>query len=162
MPPWRRLSLISEQQPLAEQSLELHPNVGQLQAMHDAFSRFWLLVETALPQPPTTIWRVQFETAVAEVVANIIRHAYPPEPIHLSLLAYRDRIEARSSDRGRPYLERETPPEEKARRAEALGDLAGIPEGGFGLPLVRATVDSLDYSRTQSGWNEWELAKRFG
>jgi hypothetical protein len=40
-------------------------------------------------------------------------------------------------------------------------DLAALPEGGYGLVLVRAAVDELVYARTPGGENQWRLVKRF-
>jgi serine/threonine-protein kinase RsbW len=109
---------------------------------------------------------VRFETAVAEIGSNIVRHAYPPQgeggPLRLRLQAFPDRVEAVFSDNGVPYR----PP--VSTSTPAPGDSDGVPpedafslkEGGYGLELARAAVDDLDYQRTAGGENVWRLVKR--
>lgn len=95
-----------------------------------------------------------FELGVAEIAANIVRYAYPPElqnvgGLEVRLRLYADRLEARLSDRGQPFTEPtpvETDPNE-------------LPEGGLGLPLVRRALDHVEYTRTTDGLNCWLLVK---
>ncbi len=129
--------------------------------MHEALERFWAATSRALAPPPGREWQLQFATAALEIANNIARHAYPgggePGPLALRLRAYPDRIEARFTDRGVAY----TPP--AAAPLAPLGDdldVLDIPEGGYGLALVRAAVDRLDHRRTPGGLNRWRLVKR--
>ncbi len=141
---------------LVEETLEAPARTEELAALHAVLDRFWAAVEQALPQPPPEQWRLGFATAIAEIAANIMRHAYPeraaPGALSLRLQAYSDRMEATFTDWGIPFAPPaagETPPAGRETLAE----------GGYGLALVRATVDRLDYDRSPAGENHWRLVK---
>ena len=170
---------------LAEETVVVPAVAGQLAALHAALARFWQAAGRTLARPPNTAWRLRFETAVAEVGANVVRHAYPagaaPGPMALRLRAYADRVEARFADQGVAFV----PPLQATIGAAATivetpfagcglalafpaapptapaADLSTLPEGGYGLALVRAAVDELVYARTPGGENQWRLVKRF-
>jgi anti-sigma regulatory factor (Ser/Thr protein kinase) len=72
----------------------------------------------------------------------------------LRLRLYNDRVEARFADQGVAY-------QPAAAQPIQLDDVLTLPEGGFGLVIVRAAVDWLRYRRTPAGTNCWRLAKRF-
>lgn len=95
--------------------------------------------------------RMTFSTAVVEVAGNIVAHACGSAPVEIDLLIslHPDRVEARLLDTGEPA---DLPP----------GPLAmpgPMEEHGRGLPLARAAVDELTYSRTGST-NSWRLVRR--
>lgn len=148
---------------------------ARLGVLHGLLGRFWAGVDQAVPSPPRPVCRLSFATAVAEIAANIVRHAYPAGTAHLGRLrlrlrAFPDRIEARFTDRGLPF----TSPQpiaggEAAEPAATYGgpgpdpleDVSRVAESGYGLRLARATLDELAYTRTPGGRNTWRLVKRF-
>jgi anti-sigma regulatory factor (Ser/Thr protein kinase) len=131
---------------------------GELDAIHAALDRFWNAVDAAVPRPPSWAWRCRFATAVAEIATNIIRHAYPNgsrrASMRLRMRLYADRVEASFADRGVAFV----PP---AAKDSPASDALQLPEGGYGLALVRACVDRVDHRRTPGGTNVWRLVKRF-
>jgi serine/threonine-protein kinase RsbW len=151
---------------LAEEAVVVPATAERLAALHGALARFWVAVQGAHPRPPDSAWRARFETAVAEIGANIVRHAYPPGTapgrLRLRLRAYPDRVEARFNDRGVEFSG--DPSQWGAARAPGVApgppDLADVPEGGYGLALVLQAVDRLDYARLAGGENRWRLVKR--
>ncbi len=90
--------------PLVRVAIDVPATAARLQDVHDALARFWTAVARRLGSAPPGAWRAAFETAVAEVAANIVRHAYPPGfppgTMRFRLHAYRDAIEARFADHG--------------------------------------------------------------
>ena len=130
-----------------------------LAALHTTLDRFWAAVDQAVAEPPDARWRQLLVTALAEIGANIVRHAYPagtkPGSLRFRLRLYPDRVVASFADWGLAF----------AGPAEARGalepDQLELPEGGYGLALARAAVDRLDYRRTPGGMNCWRLVKRF-
>jgi anti-sigma regulatory factor (Ser/Thr protein kinase) len=138
--------------PLAQIDLLLPATPTALAAVHAALGCFWAALAGAGVEPTTT-WRHEFTTGVAEITANIIRHAYPPGAaagsLHLRLSARRDAAIARFADRGVAFA---PPP------VAAASDL---PEGGMGLLVARACFDDLHYRRRCGAANAWRLIKRF-
>jgi serine/threonine-protein kinase RsbW len=109
---------------------------------------------SATDSPPVR-WRDLFRTAVAEIAANIVRHAYPPSqgtrPFELQVLVYDDQLVARFADRGVAW----------EPSSEALPpDPLDLPEGGLGLAVARGALDELSYRREPDGTNVWRLLKR--
>ena len=134
-----------------------------LDLLHTLLAQFWAALKgVALHVPDEQ--RHRFEIAVIEIAGNVIRYAYAqgnPGPLELALRAYRGYIEAIFTDYGRPF-ERQAAlapamPQIVESANDAKGALAGLPEGGFGLALVRMTVDRLEYERTAAGQNRWVL-----
>jgi|GEM_PF-533734 len=138
----------------------------ELATLHSALDSFWLAIENVVPHPPDQDWRLQFVTAVAEIAANIVRHAYPNGTargsICLHLRLYIDHVEACFIDEG---ITCAFPPE-----LTSLGTQTGestapslyeVTESGYGLAIARAVLDWLDYQRTGDGLNCWWLGKRF-
>jgi serine/threonine-protein kinase RsbW len=96
--------------------------------------------------------RIRFETAVIEVLGNIVEHAYRLEPsgavrrFDVSLSATDEQLVASFGDDGIPVaidLSRVTMPEEDA-------------ESGRGLALAMAALDDLQYVRAGDR-NQWTL-----
>jgi anti-sigma regulatory factor (Ser/Thr protein kinase) len=97
------------------------------------------------------------ELAIVETCSNIMRHGHPENPEHtfgISVLANDSGLDLTIRDEGPAFVfdRREMP-------AFAAGDLANWPEGGFGLPLVFATMDAVDYQHTD-GINQIRLFVR--
>ena len=129
-------------------------------AVHGALDRLWAWSGDALDREPNAAWRAEFATAVAEIAANIIRHACPAvgdrcEP-HLVMAVHLKGIEATFTDRGVPCRVPIPvgPPIVSPDQPKAW------PESGLGLGLARAAVDDLRYERTPAGENRWRLCKR--
>jgi len=101
--------------------------------------------------------RARFETAVIEILGNIVEHAYRLDPsddpddesarrFDVSLVATDEELVASFGDNGMPValdLSNVTMPDEDA-------------ESGRGLALAAAAVDDLSYERVQ-GRNHWRL-----
>jgi serine/threonine-protein kinase RsbW len=142
---------------LAEEIADVPAVAEELGVLHAALDRFWGVLDRTLPRPPSQDWRVRFATALAEIAANIIRHAYPAgtdrRPLRLRLRLYEDRLVATFTDRGISFA----PPDPPG----STPDLTELREGGYGLALARAGLDRLDYRRTTAGTNCWRLMKRF-
>lgn len=121
-----------------------------LDVVHQALSRLWLRIEP----PEDELFRMLFDTAVAEVAANILEHARPDDGslhLDLELSVWPDRLEARFSDDGRPL----------ARKIVAHGlGLHEFPaERGRGLQMALVALDELGYESVE-GRNLWRLVKR--
>lgn len=136
--------------------MEIPASPEQLSAIHAALARFWTAAEGELLPPVGSDWRHAFDTAVAEIATNIMRHAYPDEKglLQLRLRCKMNMVQADFTDSGVPFhrMPRQAKPA-PAEREE-------LPEGGFGLDLISAFVDRLAYHRTPSGTNRWLLVKR--
>jgi len=115
-----------------------------LEAVHDALARFWSLLE----EGPDQRWRLLFETAVAEIAANIVEHARPPF-FTMRLRVGTGCVIAEFSDSGRGWDGPRGP-------AAVLDDLSA--ERGRGLTLAEAAVDEVAYER-QGLVNHWRLVK---
>lgn len=103
-------------------------------------------------------WRHEFSLAVVEHASNIIRHAYAHKPAgkvygHLTRTA--EKLTLETMDSGIEFEMSRLPP--TPRRELNVNDL---PEGGFGLPLIRAVMDELHYTRI-NGYNHWRLSRRW-
>ena len=99
----------------------------------------------------SVIDRISFETALIELVSNVIRHADSGSGITctLSIEVSTDHIEANLRDTGEPG------------DVELIGrampeDLA---ESGRGIPLIQALVDELTYER-EGNLNRWSLRRK--
>jgi serine/threonine-protein kinase RsbW len=142
---------------LAEEKVTVAAVAEELDAIHAASDRFWSVVDATLARPPSQDWRLRFTTALAEIAANIVRHAYPAGaargPMRLRLRLYDDRVVASFADHGIRF----TPPAMAGAPRSGGSELA---EGGYGLALARASLDRLEYRRTPSGINCWRLMRR--
>jgi anti-sigma regulatory factor (Ser/Thr protein kinase) len=144
---------------LAEETVVVAATASELGTLHLAIDHFWARVDQVVPRPLDSVWRLALTTAIAEIGANIILHAYPNGMgavgcLQLRLRLYADRIEARLIDQGVAY-------QPEAARSIQPDDLLALREGGFGLVIVQAAVDRLTYRRTAAGTNCWRLTKRF-
>jgi anti-sigma regulatory factor (Ser/Thr protein kinase) len=95
------------------------------------------------------------ELAVHEVVANIIRHAYPPDApgnIHLEAVALENEVRVQIVDHGIPYPHPEDMP---------LPTFDGTRDHGFGLFLVGEGTDKQERFRDEMGRNVLTLTKRY-
>lgn len=133
--------------PARPESLDLvHPALEQMWHSHD--------------QVPTRD-RIRFETAVVEIFANVVEHAFAadgdhPDPdggrrLDLTLCTAEDGIEAIFTDNGRPV--------ELDLSQVTMAD--ELEESGRGLAMAIAALDDLSYERT-NGRNRWRLTCRLG
>lgn len=130
-----------------------------LDALHDLIDRFWNDA-ARIDRLPPDMWRHLFTTALAEVAANGLRHAYPTaateRPLQVRLRLFPDRVEALLIDHGAPY----NPPLSLPDAPDHETEITMLPESGYGLFIARAALDSLRYRRTRSGYNCWKLVKK--
>ncbi len=90
------------------------------------------------------------EIVLAEVLNNVVEHAYPPEApgkIRLVIRRRRNSLIFEISDFGRPMPEGRAPV-----GSHPMGDVNAddaTPEGGFGWFLIREIVDDLVYDRRE-------------
>lgn len=108
--------------------------------------------------PAMEDWQIEYHLAMTEHVSNIMRHAYGLHTqgrIYGLLSRHADRMVLETVDLGRPFDPKNWP--EKPRRYTRWQDL---PEGGYGLPLIRAVMDELHYERRSPGGNYWRLERR--
>ncbi len=96
------------------------------------------------------------ELAVVETCSNIMRHGHPSNPDHtfgISVLADDSGLDLTIRDEGPKFaFDRRDMP-------SFGGDLQHWPEGGFGVPLVFATMDAVEYQH-RDGVNEIRLFVR--
>ncbi len=132
---------------------------ASLDALHPFLDHIWMQVIHILPESSNTHWWLLFCTAMAEIAANIVRHAYPaghaPGVFHLRVRLYADRVEGCYTDQGVVFRE------PSHLLAIPDDDLMELPEGGMGLSIARTALDHLHYRRTGAGTNVWRLVKRF-
>jgi len=90
-------------------------------------------------------WRV--EMTLAEVLNNIVEHAYadgPPGPVILSLRRFPERLSCLAIDHGRPMPGLRLP---SGILEEPAADQTYIAEGGWGWAMIRSLTSHLSYQR---------------
>ena len=110
------------------------------------------LADSPCPPQPGEMW----EVAMAEVLNNIVEHAYEQEPdgkIRVEIDFDHDRIRADITDFGRP-MPGGVPPE--GAPADLDVPTEHLPEGGFGWFLIRSLAEQLDY-RQENGANRLRI-----
>jgi len=117
-----------------------------LEVVQDALAELW---SDAPDVGPTD--RMLFETALVEIVGNLVEHARRPDghpvDVHMQIFVHPDRVEARMHDNGVP-----APVDSGA--AEMPDEYA---EGGRGLALAAAVTD-LAHVR-EDGGNTWTIVR---
>jgi anti-sigma regulatory factor (Ser/Thr protein kinase) len=145
--------------PLLSEELTLPAEAASLGLLQDALDGFvGRALAAGLIVPDGTRWL--FATAVGEIAANIVRHAYPPgvagPTMSLAFRLFPDRIEGRFVDQGIRYWKTgELPP-------VSLADWEALPESGYGLAMAKAALTELSYRRLPDGQNRWDLVKVLG
>lgn len=124
--------------------------VEALDDLHGALGQLWVAAPGVVD-----VDRAAFTTAVAEVLANVIRHARVPPGacIEVELRAGGDVLRAEIVDDGQPYVP--SPPV-----ADDGGELDGIDllaESGRGLQIARALA-TVAYARVD-GRNRWTVTR---
>ncbi len=96
--------------------------------------------------------RYSFETAIIELTSNVIQHGDTGSGISclITINVFDDRIEALLIDTG---IVADIDVEESVMPDE-------LAESGRGIPLIKALVDTLAYSRV-GDLNSWQFARKF-
>lgn len=116
-----------------------------------------VLGERAL-DPALEDWRHEFSLAAVEHVSNLVRHAYNGQTdkrVYGLLARYADRLVLETMDTGRPFDWALMP-----TRSVPLPHWKDLPEGGYGLPLIRAVMHDLRYERREPSCNHWHLMRK--
>ncbi len=130
--------------------VDMAAHEGAIDLAHDLIERLYAEHEDLADRD-----RFRFETAVVEILANIVEHAFAAdeEPgvrrLSLRVAVDPDQLHAHLSDNGRPSdvdLSQVTMPDEDA-------------ESGRGLALALRAVDDLTY-RHADGRNHWQVLCR--
>lgn len=98
---------------------------------------------------------VSLRLAVTEALTNVVRHAYPDGktgPIRLELFVEKETLVVRLLDHGPRFDPRSSTAD--LPRPEELA------EGGYGIPILRKVMDSIDHSWTEQSGNVLTLRKR--
>ena len=93
----------------------------------------------------------RIESAAAEVLNNVIEHAYTSASDHcidIDLWLTSDRVFLASRDRGRPFSFARVAGETLAQAASG----ADLADRGYGWQIIRGTADDVAYDRID-GWN---------
>lgn len=150
-----------DERPLVRIERDVAAGLDGLATVHEVMSDYWDGVEAAGCGGFDRTWRALFDSAVAEIAGNVVRHAYPaPAPgdtFRMCLQCFPDRMEAILLDHGEPF--HLLPPSRTADMRDALDDLDL--DHGWGLPIVYAATDTVEYERLPDGANRWRLGKRF-
>jgi anti-sigma regulatory factor (Ser/Thr protein kinase) len=145
--------------PLVQVSITLPATAEHLAEVYATLARFWTALQASHPSPPDSTWRAYFDTAVGELAANIVRHAYAASnsgEMSIALHGFGDRVEATLQDRGVAYT---GSPIGEADLADDDLDALDLPEGGWGLTMTLAAVDELRYTR-EADVNFWRFMKK--
>lgn len=146
--------------PAVERAVQLR-SVEEFAQVHDLVQTFANEIATSTDFVIDSTWRMQLLTAVVEITANSVIHAYhralPPGKIHVWLKLVDDVVEGTVEDEG---FEFDADGIVHPPQIEGVPDLKLIPEHGRGLALASACVDSLVYERAPEGRNRWLLRKR--
>jgi len=136
-------------------AVDLFALAEQIELVYTCMNRFWQAIDRQLASPPPAQWRRELETAVIEIANNIVRHAYPPSAaatMQIELTCNGCCVEVHLRDYGVPFTK--PLPMSQAELPNPLD----LPEGGWGLHIVRAAVDELSYTREEDA-NHWRLCK---
>lgn len=90
------------------------------------------------------------ELTLAEVLNNIVEHAYadlPPGPVFLSLHRHGCCLACLIEDEGRPMPRLQAP---EGRMQEVASEIMDLAEGGWGWALIRAMTVDLRYERVEN------------
>jgi hypothetical protein len=147
---------MAAEQPIVQIDGEAEASIDGMDTVHALLEEYWRAADAALPSPPDPTWKVLFDSAVAEIAGNIVRHAHPPRTFRISLRGFADRVEAVMLDQGIPY--QMVPAVGSADMRGSLDDPAL--DGGWGLIIARAVTDDIEYQRLDSGYNRWQIQKR--
>ena len=148
-------------QPLAQVSVTLPATAENLATVYATLAQFWTELERRVSTPPDATWRAYFDTAVGEIVSNVVRYAYSAASsdgeMSIVLLGFADRVEATFRDRGVPYAG--SPIGDARMPPDSVVDALDLPEGGWGLAMTLAAVDDLQYTR-EADVNSWRFMKK--
>lgn len=138
-----------EQRPLRHEEVEIDADLKDLEKA-SRFARDFVQKRIHPPLSEERSW--QFEIAVDEAVANIIKHAYAGTAggrIRIVADAFPDRVEVRLHHWGRAFDRNVAPPPK----------LDGTEESGYGLFLMDQSMDRVDYSTGEQGKSTISLVK---
>ncbi|MCW2582911.1 MAG: hypothetical protein JWQ53_1701 [Klenkia sp.] len=139
-----------------EHVLRVNARPESLEQVHELLAALW--ADDAMP----TLDRMHFDTAVAEVAANIVEHATRGQDVTLVLRVsgWPDRVEARFEDDGaEAHVDLAAAAMPGSGDPDDLDAVLALAEDGRGLALARAAVDELVYER-EGSTNRWFLVRR--
>lgn len=128
---------------------------AQVSALHQLvdLTRTEVLLSESVPQDRRVELADALATAVAEMAANQVEHAYQGTAgrIQGRLSFSKDRIEADMYDSGREYIESDV--------ETSHFDQLDPPLRGYGMKLIRSLVDECNYRRLGATRNHWHLVR---
>lgn len=134
-------------------TLTLPARLDALGPLADALAQFMA------PLPVDDGWRFEFDLAVCEAAANVIRHALNETPERMFSVEFQHNetfAQAIFTDNGNAIPDGKL---EAARDCAQDDETALMSEGGRGLMLIVACIDDVDYRAGQI--NRLTLCKRF-
>ncbi|MBO0985308.1 ATP-binding protein [Rathayibacter sp. SD072] len=131
---------------MSERSIVFRTPPDGVEAVHGALETLW--------QDRTDVdemERMMFETALIELVSNVVQHASSTTTIICQL-----RLEADESVLRAVLVDTADPPLVDTDTVVEMPD--EFAESGRGIPFIQALVDSFDHER-EHGRNVWTIAK---
>ncbi|MCM6762211.1 ATP-binding protein [Rathayibacter sp. ZW T2_19] len=131
---------------MSERSIVFRTPPDGVEAVHDALETLWH-DRTDVDE----MERMMFETALIELVSNVVQHASSTTTIICQL-----RLEADESVLRAVLVDTADPPLVDTDTVVEMPD--EFAESGRGIPFIQALVDSFDHER-EHGRNVWTIAK---
>jgi anti-sigma regulatory factor (Ser/Thr protein kinase) len=129
--------------------------VGELDHLRVVWQAGESLIENVPFAGDADAARYDVLVAVQEIVTNVLRHAYKgqtQDPVRVEFAVDDRAFSVTIADRGPAFDPCAlTPPQVRDRAPDCIG--------GWGITIVRTTMDEIEYAR-RDGWNILRIAKR--
>jgi len=139
--------------------LRLTATSEELTRFHAYLEEFWGKLPQGYSSALNEQWQMLFTTAAAEIISNIITHAYGrsdcPGWIDFHLSLYTDCVTGEFTDRG-IYWNGQLGP-----NLPSAVDIPQMAESGRGMHIIQAATDELKYWRSNDDENHWLVVKKF-
>ena len=102
----------------------------------------------------TENFRRDLELVLSEAAANAIKHGGSKSGNSTATLTFEvgdDRLVIKVRDQGKGFSLEDTP----------LPDFDSVPEGGYGIYIMRTVMDDVQYECDPDGWNTLTLVKKY-
>lgn len=141
---------VGDSVPVYKTRVVLDSDVAALSQLESSFYS----LQPYLQSDDPSIWLMQVHLAVHELVTNIVLHAYNGRAgkIDLTLALYSGHVHVDIYDSGSAFTRPDVPVKPF--------NVQEPPESGYGLQILEAVMDTVEYTRLEEGRNHWRLIRR--